>query len=988
MANPLLKLARVSQKPQEQPSEPSILRRIGNAVLSPLAMVGNVLDLPGSSVRDVLTGKNPLDQWASKWWEDTGNRSSGRDVLTAAGLAKPNDPQRWELADIGGFLTEVATDPLTFVSGIGSGAGKALRGTGQASHLFNVGLPLTKQAVPVGKGAAQLLDKAAGKAWGTQTGDFLGRLGSGLFDPAVKGMFGKEEQAVARRMTDSAASTASEASLKALDDIEAMRPIKEGFDQEFKGLAPSEWQRVLQHSQELANDGDFAGAFSKAVKRVTGNDPSPALVAQAGPALEAWNAGRRELRDAVWERGGKVGEISGKVAHAPRAINKEYAEFKKQNLSGGGFASSPHMKSRRELIATIPEDDIRKMLSDRERYGGKTGALNIRQDFPEYMGYTNSKGEVVNDIVHSNQLRKWINSVPADMKAVHELAPEALHVGYRESMDKVARDLDAIHTTLHEAIDPNGVGIQRVFRGLGMDSDRAADWFAKTFNMPINDVLQLKINRGTAKAIQNVMQASKNPEWFGVLGEMVDKFNRAFKGAVTLPFPGFHLRNLISGQHMNLASKHLKSAGDYSDYGKAVREAWKIRGEGTKSAVYREAVAAGMAPNKRSLDDAELLGGENPMSPIFNPIEAGRAAVSQAGEYVSENSEGTWLFGADRLLGNRGRQIANTPMQYGSNVARTTEFMNRVPMYLYLKKKGLSAKEAAAEVNKLQFDYANSMAPFEKQVMRRMVPFWGFTRNVTPQILSMLLEQPGGKMAQTIRAASSAQGEGDVLPAHVADTTAIPLGTRDDGTKSYLAGFGLTPEAAAPYLTAPADPGGAGMQGLAALTPLVKGPLELATGQSFFQRGRKLSELDPSVGRTISNWIGKEDPVNILGDRGASRLAEHALANSPLSRFITTARSLSDPRKTLGERANNLLLPTRITDVSPQQQERLLQQAASELADHYGARTWTNKYFPKDLIERAKKVNPELARQMDDLNTLLKSARKQAGKYRKPAPKE
>lgn len=985
---PILRTA-IASRPQQSSSDPSLMQRIAGNVLSPLAIAGNVLDLPGSTVRDVLAGENPFDQWMTPTTSE--NRTGGRDLLTRYGLTAPNDPHRWELSDLAGFGAELATDPLTFVSGIGRGLGTALRGTGKATDLFKVGVPFTGKSVGVNPfGATQMLDSAAKKVWDTDAGKYAAQAGSMVFDPAVKGRFRAAEQDVARRMTQSTESTAADAALRGLDDIEQAKPVYESFLKEFGSIPADQtdktWKQILQHAQETAPSGDYAKSFEDAVTRFAGNAPSASLTAQAKPFLESWVKGRADDVAAVRERGGRVGDISGKVSYGPRSATEQYATSRKEDLSGGGLLSTPHMKHRQELIATIPQADIDVMLKNRSRYTGQLGAMNIRTDFPQYMGYTNSKGRVINDIAHSNRLRKWLEGVDSSIETVHELSPEKLHIGYREGMDRVARNLDAIHGALADAIDPNGVPLKQAFKAYGMDELPSQQWFAKLTNKSLTEVDKLRVNRETAKAIQSVLKASKNPEWLGVIGEAMDKFNRMFKGAVTLPFPSFHMRNFVSGQHMNLASEHFRGPADYAAYAKAMKEAWKLRSQGTKSHVFKEAVANGMAPDQRALDDVELLAGDNIAPPVFNPVQAGKDAIGQAAKYVADNPQGTWVGGIDKYIPGRVRQAMNVPMQYGSNVARATEFMNRVPMYLYLKGKGLTPKQAAAEVNKLQFDYSKSLTPFEKNVTRRMIPFYSFTKNVVPQIMSMLAERPGGGVAQTIRASVAGRDENTVTPPHIADSAAVPLGELADGTQRYLSNFGLAPEAALPYLTAPADMRGTALNALSSLTPLAKFPLELATGQTFFQRGpsggRPLTQLDPSVGRTISNVTGADNPVNILGDRGWSRFAEHLLSNSPASKLLTTARQLSDPRKDIGTKAVNTLLPFKITDVSPQQQERAINEASASLADELGARTWSNRYFPKEMIAAVQKTNPEAAKQMIALDNLMRKAKRDAKKFR------
>lgn len=87
-----------------------------------LGYAGNLLDLPGSSVRDLLTGQNPFDQWMTPFSGD--NRATGRDVLhPILGANKETGMSGWlddpmeGVKDVLGFGAEVALDPMNFVSG-------------------------------------------------------------------------------------------------------------------------------------------------------------------------------------------------------------------------------------------------------------------------------------------------------------------------------------------------------------------------------------------------------------------------------------------------------------------------------------------------------------------------------------------------------------------------------------------------------------------------------------------------------------------------------------------------------------------------------------------------------------------------------------------------------------------------------------------------------------------------------------------------------
>lgn len=83
-------------------------------LLNGLSAIGNLADLPGSSARDVLAGRNPFDQWASPL-RDT-NRTSGRDLLRHYGMAGEKDT--WGNF-LGGMAAETVLDPLNVISGKG-----------------------------------------------------------------------------------------------------------------------------------------------------------------------------------------------------------------------------------------------------------------------------------------------------------------------------------------------------------------------------------------------------------------------------------------------------------------------------------------------------------------------------------------------------------------------------------------------------------------------------------------------------------------------------------------------------------------------------------------------------------------------------------------------------------------------------------------------------------------------------------------------------
>jgi len=73
----------------------------------------NVLDLPGSSVRDIFAGENPLDQWASPLSDR--HRVSGAELVSKYTGARPDS---WG-STIAGFGAEMLLDPTNLIGGAG-----------------------------------------------------------------------------------------------------------------------------------------------------------------------------------------------------------------------------------------------------------------------------------------------------------------------------------------------------------------------------------------------------------------------------------------------------------------------------------------------------------------------------------------------------------------------------------------------------------------------------------------------------------------------------------------------------------------------------------------------------------------------------------------------------------------------------------------------------------------------------------------------------
>ena len=149
-------------------------------------------------------------------------------------------------------------------------------------------------------------------------------------------------------------------------------------------------------------------------------------------------------------------------------------------------------------------------------------------------------------------------------------------------------------------------------------------------------------------------------------------------------------------------------------------------------------------------------------------------------------------------------------------------------------------------------------------------------------------------------------------------------------------------------------------------SPAIKLPLEMALGESFFQRGsggagRQLADMDPPLGRLLSN-IGSQatgmdlppgKPFEALGSaigapglgKSINPLAEAAIGSSPLARWLSVARQITDtrPEKTAWDKAMNLGTGLRVSSLSPRKLQYEQQKVLTDLMKESGiGRSYTS----------------------------------------------
>lgn len=761
--------------------------------------------------------------------------------------------------------------------------------------------------------------------------------------------------------------------------------------------------RILQYTGQLGGPGT-AGRAARAFGEIMPGAPapSPALAAITEQAADRMKLANQAIGQEVRRKGAKMGWIEdypGSSFMPRHAIppSKRAARRELLRTRGGRYFPSQTSStlSRAPATQTIPDKIVTDMLTDPAARAGhyitkenpisraqaeQLAALHIQRTYGRELGRNIRTAEGIPDpATHAQMLVKWIGehgqqySRPG-ARMFTEDAPREF-IRYQREMHKLNKSLDASQDFFMDNVVRSGTAedgrlLGEAFEAAGLDPETGVAEFARRAgNKSVDEVSQWRVPDEITQAVRGLFKINESPEWAQALGDMVDVLTTWFKRHVTLPFAippfsAFAVRNLGTGQ-LNIASSGaIETFGDLGKYlSRIIESLWPLDPKLAEEVGIRNVISKHHA--FQGVETSDLLGfgvgpGVRPSSPV-----AFRQTLTDVQRHIAENP----LFGegGENLAGWLGKERAARvgpaaervlrPMRVadealistGAKFNQWVEYLNRVPFYIYLRKdKGYSAGAAKKLVDLLQFDYSRAAyTPFEWGTMRRLFPFYRFTKGMAGLTLKTLVERPGGVMAQTIRATRQGRAGEAGLPEYIRQTAAIPIPGGPPGGDRYLAGFGFGHEDTLAFLGAGTR--GFGLEALSRANPLVKGPLEWFTNQTFFQRGpsggRPLEDLDPTLGRLLANLQGKERPVQ------TSPALEALLGNLPTTRYMTTARKLSDPRKQLWAQAINQATGARISDVSPGARESVIRESVQELMKAMpGSRKYEKWYFSKDEL--------------------------------------
>ena len=556
------------------------------------------------------------------------------------------------------------------------------------------------------------------------------------------------------------------------------------------------------------------------------------------------------------------------------------------------------------------------------------------------------------------------------------------------------------------------VGLDEAASRLGFDPDNfSARWAAEMGGDPAD----FSISNRQLEALKALIPQSQlaTPER-GVLGA-VDAFQNAWKQGA-LASPAFHVRNAYSGA-INSATQGAFNPLDFL-------AAWRA-GQGNPEALGQRLLNApgytgSAAERGRQFliqTGRQRVATGNVLEDIAsNPLMQNSGdAGSVRGLYTGSGTEPTVAQAArELLLGKKGRgwkQFAkdffslrgvgilgdaparntNPLMVLNDSVGQAVEDALRTGTFLNQVRKGVAPEVAGDLTRLLQLDYSpQAYTSFERNVLKRIAPFYGFQKQILGSIADNMLYRPGGLQGQGIRAVNrgSAPGPDNFVPEYLRQSASIPLpaglgGNPAEGLQRYLTNLDLPWESSLQLLT-PGIGGTAaarvadtiaktGSNLLGQTSPLIKAPIEHITNRQLYS-GRNLSDLYSVLEQDIG-------PFGRPLEQGIVNFLPFGARGLGLYRQLTDDRL--DPSEARMKAAFNLLAGVKLTDVDSDRTRRLAaRQVLNQILETTpGVRTYENITVPDDVLRNM----PEEQRRMYLLYRVIQSEAAKRARDKKKA---
>lgn len=929
----------------------------------------------------------------------------GRQLTDSFGLTTPGD-QSWE-NDAAEFATEVALDPGTWVgaavpklvargglaAGRAGGLGiEALTG-GRANPFTFGGRMLENAKAP----ARALFDDAVGGAWMPK----VQGVATDVFTPEIRAGGYQAEMGAAD-------ANVQLARLLEANPLAEPNAVRTAMTQAAEGLVPDaalSLQGLGYGPQQTADLLDLSLGLGERVRATRAAESAEGLTSKNHLDLSDWQLGENsavEAQNAYIRQQNAAAAKAGlpppplmseaplpwepQTQYVPRSANvfgEPPAWARRQGTGLGG--ASEFQISREDILRGIP---------------GGTAKINQWSMSPELTGMNRLLPDPdVTQRIASDIFGAPVSQIPLDHPVYRQAAgiADMLKNLPDEALDRGLFNMDLVGNVKHRELDSVrniasaktamaaiGRGFAKPIKDIMAEGQRAVSLpdFLDSMRLSATDDQGFKaahleaakmlgidpadfdkfkdygLPMDVAKDLGRIGKAWSTPESLAPVVQAWDNAVNWFKRNLTVPFPGFHVRNLMSGV-FNMWRDGEGAAGAISGpAGDAMMGL--IRGREIPAEVAAK-LYPGLTPQAASDEILkELVGGKLAFTRSGQAADrvttgVGRGVMAeelpkafQSKPRTLREDIGGFAETFKPKAGSRSYNPLNTetfaPTIAGEKVGNAVEDWIRGTHYISKRLAGESPEQAMESVLKYQIDYGKA-TEFEKNVMKRVMPWYSFSRGNLPPLLKDLAEKPA-KLLGTTRAVTGTRESGEFVPPWVAEGAAVPLPGAPEGQKRFISSFGLPIEDEVVRTLGSAAHGDIDrvFQQLFGMSiPWAKLPAELATGTQMYS-GRKLEELKPYSFADLGGLI----PENY------ARQASQVIANTPASRVASTVDKFLDERKTTPLTLLNALTGVRVTDTDLERTKAAasLQLLKEELRGKPGVKMRENVVIPKDQREK------------------------------------
>lgn len=920
---------------QQESSLPGIIKY-------PLGLLGEIgwaLDWPGRQLRKLITGL-PDEE------------ATGRAVLEKLKFLGPNK-EGFDAGDVAGFGAEVALDPLTWLTGGLTAAGKS------AARLSK----LTKYAK-----AAENVPEAA--KFSEETTKKIAQLVGEGAKPLAEGWKAQGLTGQRDLLRFHVPFTKIDKTLVKAPGILAGM---EGLGTKIAGMGgPVKWLRKgfdpsYGKPADLAED-EIIRNIIRREGTMAAEEAAPKFGLKEDPTfvrgVEAWGkpedlaaeiAARpivarnrvAELMDKLEAKGltnpAKVVAAQQKIRQGVgKRTAKEIAKLNKQLAASEGAikALTPEQSALvpefKALMKGQEEQALKEglMSSGIERYYPRTfgpGAAEFREKFPTMEDTLRREFSTESGYQQQRQIRNLGTPEAAALmskakgveKPYYQLAPgKALYQRMSQQAEDIA-NLRFAQSIVNKAVPYK--------QGLTMPVEAFAEGIKGN----------LKIKPGTgipfehAAYYKRLTETSHLPPEIREAVNLFDKVSGFYRLAVTRLFPAFHGRNIINDLTQTAES------GIFN-----IRDApAAARMSGDEKAI-RQLEPLGFISGSRSAEMKSQLGAE---------LKAPKSKAMQA--------------------------LETKYLNRSENFTRILHFLNA-------KRAGMTDLEAAEHVNKWLLNYSN-LTPWEKTVMRRGAFFYSWPALMAKSLPKFAAENPQGYAFLTRAMTQPTIQRDTAIPEFMRQSISLPAGKDPQGNPQFVTGIGSPLDVINKFdVTSPAGISGlpdAIMRKLGAeLNPLIKYPLEAAAGKEFFMdrpiiHGTKAPAALNLPG--LKQIFGTREEKTATGGTRyeADPFLLHMLRSSPLSRLMQTGSQVTDifaPEKQKAPLARiaQLLTGVRVPSVDPvdklRTEVKLMRDQFTPLQAAGKAGTVEEPFLTKEG-----KLDPEALRLMEQFRSTRKKLR-------------